>query len=359
MRIVTASASELLVPLREPFTIATARMDTTRAALIRIVCESEDGTQTIGLGEAACLYPVTREDLPEVMSLASRGLPKLEGCAMKIMGTASRLAKSASEGSAVLEAAIECALADAFARSKGLSVRGFYGGPPVRTTESDITIPIASEQEMQRVARLWYAQGFRIFKAKVGIDADREARALCTLHKEMPRLRFRLDANAGYSAGDALRALRTLRGSGALIECFEQPCARDDLDGMAQVLRDGDIDVVADESLRSADDLGELIKAKAASSVNLKLVKLGGFGPSLALGFEALSRGLGIMVGGMVETRLGMTCAATLAATLPSVRYADLDTAWLLTEDPFEGGFSSQGPLLQLDDGLGFSVRMR
>jgi hypothetical protein len=77
MRIEHASVRPLLVPLREPFTIASARMETTRAALIRIDAGKVNVHGKVrGLGEAACLYPVTKEDLPDVLSAAAR-LPEL------------------------------------------------------------------------------------------------------------------------------------------------------------------------------------------------------------------------------------------------------------------------------------------
>ena len=65
------------------------------------------------------------------------------------------------------------------------------------------------------------------------------------------------------------------------------------------------------------------------------------------------------MVGGMVETRLGMTAAAHLAASLGGVEFADLDTAWLLTEEPFDGGYQAEGARMRLGraPGLGLSVR--
>lgn len=357
-RIVSATAQALCVPLQEPFVIATARMDTTRAALIRIVGRRANGTDVIGLGEAACLYPVTQDDMPEVLAAAANGLASLEGHFVEDVASAGSLARKAAHGSLVLESALECALTDALARAHGLSICALYNEPsalPV-SLESDITIPIGTEETMLRAARTWYGRGFRAFKAKVGKDAEHEARALGLMHATFPGIRFRLDANAGYGADEALFTLRELRKTGAQIECFEQPCGIADLDGMARVVRDGAVDVVADESLRSTADLKALIEAKAATSVNLKIVKLGGFGPALAIGRAALAHGLGLMVGGMVETRLGMTCAATLAATLRTVAYADLDTAWLLDGDPFEGGFAAQGPHITLPDCLGFGV---
>ena len=366
MRIVDARTTELRVPLREPFVIATARMDTTRAALVTLVTESNVSSLSsaaarhTGIGEAACLPPVTWEDLPDVLSAASKGLGTLFGRTLDRPEDAAGLAEEASAGSPVLAAAVECALVDALARSRGLSVRALFGETgTARTVESDITLSIGDEGDMLRSARDWYSRGFRAFKVKVGKDADREARAICTLHTSLPGVRFRLDANAGYGPREALATLATLRACGAHVECFEQPCAREDLDGMARVVKEGAVDVVADESLRGDADLDALIAARAATSVNLKLVKLGGFGPALALGRRALASGLGLMVGGMVETRLGMTCAATLVATLGRVAYADLDTAWLLADDPFEGGFSSDGPHLTVLEGPGFTVSER
>jgi L-alanine-DL-glutamate epimerase-like enolase superfamily enzyme len=64
------------------------------------------------------------------------------------------------------------------------------------------------------------------------------------------------------------------------------------------------------------------------------------------------------MVGGMVETRLGMTAAAHVAAALGGARFIDLDTAWLLAEDPYEGGYRAQGPHYTLDPEPGLGVRV-
>jgi L-alanine-DL-glutamate epimerase-like enolase superfamily enzyme len=63
-----------------------------------------------------------------------------------------------------------------------------------------------------------------------------------------------------------------------------------------------------------------------------------------------------LMVGGMVETRLGMTAAAQLAAAIGGVEFCDLDTAWLLASDPFTGGFASSGPRMELSREPGFGV---
>jgi L-alanine-DL-glutamate epimerase-like enolase superfamily enzyme len=67
------------------------------------------------------------------------------------------------------------------------------------------------------------------------------------------------------------------------------------------------------------------------------------------------------MMGGMVETRLGMTAAAHVACALGGVDFVDLDTAWLLADDPYEGGYLADGPryTLPVTPGLGVTVRPR
>ncbi len=78
--------------------------------------------------------------------------------------------------------------------------------------------------------------------------------------------------------------------------------------------------------------------------MNLKLVKLGGPIASLALGRRARAAGLRLMAGAMVETRVGLLAMAHVVAALGGADWIDLDTAFLLASDPFEGGWSVSGP---------------
>ena len=61
----------------------------------------------------------------------------------------------------------------------------------------------------------------------------------------------------------------------------------------------------------------------------------------------------------MVETRVGLLAMAHVVAALGGVDWVDLDTAFLLTDDPFDGGWTWDGPRLRLaaDPGLGVAVR--
>ncbi|MBL8613211.1 MAG: dipeptide epimerase [Myxococcales bacterium] len=356
-RVVSIDVAPLVVPLTEPFVIASARMDTTRAALVVADVEIE-GRRLRGYGEAACLHPVTREDLPDLLAAAPR-VQSLAGRAIARARDATAAAREVAEGSPVLSAAIECALVDGLARAAGRGARHLLAGEVDDELVTDVTLPIASAPEVTALARRWVERGFTCFKVKVGRDVDHDVAAIRAAHGVAPGAAFRVDANAGFSAADALFLLRELARAGVRVECFEQPCPREDLDAMAKVAREGGVPVVADESLRSRADLEALHRARAAHGVNLKLTKLGGLLEALEVGRAARALGMRIMVGGMVETRLGMTCAANLAAALRGVEYCDLDTAFLLASDPFVGGYDAAGPRLTLSSAPGWGVEPR
>ena len=62
------------------------------------------------------------------------------------------------------------------------------------------------------------------------------------------------------------------------------------------------------------------------------------------------------MAGAMVETRVGLLAMAHVVAALGGVDWVDLDTAFLLADDPFEGGWSCDGPRIRLDAAAGLGV---
>ena len=74
--IVDLTVGPLSIPLREPFVIASGRMDATRAALVRATLEDGGGRRATGFGESAALPPVTRRDIDAVEDEARRAHPR-------------------------------------------------------------------------------------------------------------------------------------------------------------------------------------------------------------------------------------------------------------------------------------------
>ena len=350
-RIVAIEGTPLSVPLREPFVIASGRIDVTRAVLVRATVEDETGNRAVGLGEAAALPPVTHEDQPELLAMVARASGELAGVQLDTPAEVAAKLEEVVPDSAVARAGLEGAILDAWARLSGISVACLLGAPleqPLPVLTTDITLPITAPAAMTSLALRHRAAGFTCFKVKVGRDwrADREA--LRAVAAAVPDAHFRLDANGGFTARDALALLDATAEAGLMVECYEQPCAREDLSGMAEVTARSAVPVVADESFRDEADLQAIIAARAAHAVNLKLAKLGGLLKAVTLARAARAAGLRLMAGAMVETRVGLLAMAHVVAALRSVDWVDLDTAFLLAEDAFEGGWDVEGPRIGL-----------
>ncbi len=371
VRVEAIAIRPLSVPLHDPFVIATGEVTVTRSAEVRVTLVS-GGARAEGLGEGAALWPVTAEDQPEVLEAlgaVTRGLsgqtillPGVDGAAGVSLEALSELGAALDlwlGGKPVARAALETALLDAWARIEGMPLRSLLGGArghATQTLETDITISIAEPARMAELARGWAARGFRHFKVKVGKDMDRDLASLFAIRDAVPEARFRIDANAGYSEAEAITLGRAVEAKGLVVECYEQPCAADDLEGMAAVAEALGPPVIADESVKTLADLERVRAARAADGVNLKLVKSGGPLGAFAIGRAAKEAGMPIMIGGMVETRLGMTAGAHVAAALGGVDFVDLDTAWLLDGDPYRGGYEADGPRYVLPEEPGLGV---
>ncbi|HTB78671.1 MAG TPA: dipeptide epimerase [Polyangiaceae bacterium] len=361
LRIEHLSARALSVPLREPFVIASGRVDATRAVEVEVRVWWRGRTET-GLGEAACLPPVTHEDQGDVLLEVDRAAHELIGKPFVAReGELESALVSALPDGPVARAGVETALLDALARCAGAPLRALLGGERglvTRHLETDITIAIAGPERMAELAREWVARGFRALKIKVGKDVDADIRALEAIGRAAPGAKLRVDANAGYTASQAIAVARACErlGLSDAIECWEQPCAADDREGMRQVAAAVKATVVADESVRGPADLRDLVKNRYAGAVNLKLAKLGGVLVAVRMGLAAQAAGLAVMAGGMVETRLGMTAAAHLACALGGVDFVDLDTAWLLADDPYTGGYEAEGPHYAMPTSAGLGV---
>lgn len=341
------------IPLTDPFVVATGSRVLAQNAFVRLTLA--DGT--VGYGEMAPLPEVGGETRDACLSRATALAPTWIGSsARRYRALAAQLAEQAPDYPAV-RCGLETALLDALARAGRLPLWSLFGGMDVRPYETDITIPITDQADTLRLAQGWYAQGFRLFKMKVGHDVDEDIRRLAAVHHTCAGIAFILDANQGYSRDQASTAVKALLAVGARIVLLEQPVPREDLDSMAALQRDWRIPVAADESARSVADVRTVLAKQAAAFINIKITKTG---VMTALDMAELAQGAGLrlMVGGMVETRVAMGCSFALVMGLGGFEVLDLDTPLLLATDPLTGGYRYEGPRLQPwhDPGLAMSL---
>jgi len=161
-----------------------------------------------------------------------------------------------------------------------------------------------------------------------------------------PRAELLLDGNAGFSATEAVALLRALEAHRIRPLLFEQPCAKDDVAGLLEVAAASEVPVALDESASSEDGLAPF---DARFVVNVKPMKAG-FAEASRIVRRAREKGMRLMIGGMVETRMAMGASACLVARhgAASFAYVDLDTPLFLATDPWVGGYAQEGERLDL-----------
>jgi L-alanine-DL-glutamate epimerase-like enolase superfamily enzyme len=141
---------------------------------------------------------------------------------------------------------------------------------------------------------------------------------------------IRVDVNEGWTGRDeALEALAQLAKLG--VEYCEQPLPAGDLQGL-EVKERSPIPVYLDEDCHTLDDIPDC--ARRSHGVNIKLAKSGGIREALRMVPAARALGLGVMLGCMVESGLGIAAGASIASLCDHV---DLDGNHLLREDPWAG----------------------
>jgi len=330
------------VELLEPFGIATG------AQLVanNVLCEVELDSGTRGLGEAAPFPAVNGETQADALAALQAVAPQLVGYEASDAGALPATSRQRLEQAPSALAALEMALLDAWCRERGSSLFAHFGG---RTAQllTDITIPTGALEHATAAARRAMSQGFVTLKIKVGGEAfDHDLRRLRAVAAAAPRARLLLDANASLPAEHAVDLVRGLGEQSRQVVLFEQPCRRGDFAGARRV-REAGIRVAADEDARTLTDLAQLHAERAADVINFKLTK-SGVSCVLAMIAEARRLGFGLMMGGMVETRLAMTFSACIAGGLGGFEELDLDTPLFMKDDLLAGGFVQAGPRLSL-----------
>ena len=312
------SARIVALELAETFTIARGSQDTAEVVEVEI---RHDGVS--GFGEAA---PIDRYD-----ESAASALGYVESVAGDLgddpFALEDVMGRLPNEQFAA-RAAIDAALHDLCGKLAGEPVWRFLGlerrGPP-----TSWTIGLAEPDEMAAKAAKAHAGGrFRRLKLKLGggdgLDVDR-VRAV----REVTDVPLQADVNEYWSLEEALDALPRLAELG--VEYCEQPLRAGDPDG-PKLKGSAAIPVYVDEDCHTLADVA--VCAPIAHGVNIKLAKSGGIGEAVRMAHAARALGLGVMLGCMVESGLGIAAGAAVASLCDHV---DLDGNLLIARDPWPG----------------------
>jgi L-Ala-D/L-Glu epimerase len=244
-------------------------------------------------------------------------------------------------GEQAARAAVDAALHDLQGKLTGQPVFRLLGvrraGPP-----TSWTIWLGDPDDMARRTEKIAGRGFRRLKLKLGgrdgLDVER-VRAV----KSVTRLPLQCDVNEAWSLDEALESLPQLD-----LQYCEQPLAAGDPGG-PELKRRSPVPIFVDEDCHTLADVAGC--AERAHGINIKLAKSGGIREAVRMVNAARALGLGVMLGCMVESGLGIAAGAHIASLMDHV---DLDGNLLLADDPSPGVAFVDGVQLPADaPGLG------
>ncbi len=314
----------LRAPLNQPFRVAVGQHNSLENILFGL--ELADGTK--GFGEAAVATHITGETIERTRkNLEKLGKLLVGNDGADYLKISGMLHEVLPKNKAAV-AAIEMSLMDALTKQWKIPLWQFFGNHPQKLV-SDITIVIGDLIETQETVKRFYKQGFRTFKVKIGRDEDLDFKRVMAVKQLTHNSPMILDANQGFSAEQTLRFLRKIARAGLRPALVEQPVPKNDWEGLKKVSRLAGIPVCADESVSSLSDAVKAIREKAVQVINIKLMKTGLF-HSREIALLARANGIKLMIGGMMESSLSMTCPAHLAAGLGGFDFIDLDTPFFI-----------------------------
>jgi L-alanine-DL-glutamate epimerase-like enolase superfamily enzyme len=252
--------------------------------------------------------------------------------------------------------AFDLALHDLLGLAAGLPLYRILGGYRNKMMTS-ATVFLGSVTESVEQAKLRAKQGFRLLKIKGGMDPEEDVRRVRAIHRSLPDLILRLDADGGYTVEQALDVSRAL---GRHLEMIEQPTPEMDLNGLRQVTRHSPVPVLADQSAKGPASALEIANHRYADGLSVKIATCGGLRCARQMDAIARVSHLTMMVSCVIEPALMIAAGLSFALSSPGIAYADLDGYLDINNDPTVPGFRmDDGWLVSTDvPGLGCTVNL-
>ncbi|HEV2863189.1 MAG TPA: o-succinylbenzoate synthase [Pyrinomonadaceae bacterium] len=303
LRVERVALHRVRVPLKEPFRISNGSVAEKDSILVEVTTDRG----VTGWGEAS----------PMSGSFYSDDTPESVWRALSVMLIPLALGERAIDaprfyerlrevpGEAFAKAGLEGALWDAHARGLGLPLCEALGAGP-RPIPSGLAVGIydTTDELVERVGH-HLAEGYRRVKIKIQPGWDFEP--VEAVRKHFPGVPLMVDANAAYTLADA-EVFRRLDPFGLMM--FEQPLTRGAHADSAELQRQLETPVCADESADTLADVEEIIERGAARIVNIKIQRVGGLSEARLMLGRLRAAGLGVWLGTMPE--LGVASAQGL-----------------------------------------------
>lgn len=206
----------------------------------------------------------------------------------------------------------------------------------VSSVKTSHSLPVMEPEQVEAFLRERNLSRFDALKVKVsGLEDVALVKAVSDIYSGP----LRIDGNEGFKeAKEVLEFLEILKNVN--IDFIEQPLPHQNIDECIRLKEQSLVPLVADEAIQDGDLIPEYTHAYHA--VNVKLMKSGSYHKAIKQLRDAKELGLRTMIGCMIETSLGISCAMNIAKFGDVF---DLDGFLFLQQDPFNLVFEDKGKL--------------
>lgn len=303
----------LHLPLVSPFTTSFGTETVREVIVVRALTADGDGWGEI-VTQQAPLY--SSEYTQGAWDVAERFLVPalLDAGALAPEQVAGVLAPFV--GHRMVKAGLELAVLDAALRSEGRPLGEYLGATALRVP-SGVSVGIQSDPAaLVDTVGGYLDEGY--VRIKIKIRPGRDVADTAAVRDAFGAIPLQVDANSAFTLADVDTLAELDRFDLLLIE---QPLQEDDLVDHATLARQLRTPVCLDESITSRKAAADALALGAASIINVKAGRVGGYLEAVAIHDLCRDAGIPVWCGGMLETGIGRAANAALAAlpgfTLP------------------------------------------
>jgi O-succinylbenzoate synthase len=294
------------LPLHEPFETSFGRIDSRLIFLVSVTGEGLSGWgEVVAAEEPRYSYETVTTARHVIRAFLAPAI-----LARPVTDLADLTERFNSfRGHNMAKAGLELAYMDLLAKTKGKSLADLIGGTRTAVPVGvSLGIQPSLDQLLERVDS-YLAKGYQRIKLKIkpgwDVDVVREVRG------RHPDIMLSVDANSAYTlaAEDTLRALDDF---GLLM--IEQPLNHEDLLDHAKLQAKLTTSICLDESITSPERARHALELESCRLINIKIGRVGGYSPALAIHNICYSRNVPVWCGGMLESGIGRAHNIALAS---------------------------------------------
>ena len=354
MKITKVRLGRISVPLRVPFKTALRSVNSVEDVIVEI--HTDCGA--VGYGEAPPTGAITGDTTGAIIGAIQDHIAKtILGRDVDDFENLLQAVQKSIVGNTSAKAAVDMALWDLYGQLYNIPVHKLLGGSKKQIV-TDITISVNDPDVMVKDALNAVERGYDCLKMKVGVNPALDVARLSAVRNAVGKdIVIRIDANQAWKPKEAVRILNQMQEQGLDIELVEQPVHAHDLEGLKYVTERSYVPVLADESVFSPENAMTIMKMGAADLINIKLMKCGGIYNALKIASAAEVYGVECMIGCMLEAKISVNAAVSLACAKNIITKVDLDGPVLCLEDPIIGGAVFNEKIITVSDAPGLGIQ--